>query len=107
MPGLKPPLTQTWLGSGVPGKGFSAVHFAHAQSEAGTVSTPSILPSIDSCLWMTSFAFVVSSVAGLYGNGFVCGYMVCDAGPLAFMMRPNAGPVMEEPSAFFAVGTTT
>ena len=33
--------------------------------------------------------------------------MVCESVPLAFMMRPTTGPVMDEPSAFFATGTTT
>src|SRR5258706_4265766 len=63
--GLKPPLTQICVGSGVPGNGFSALHFAHAQSLLATFASPMIFPSIVSAVCVVSVAFDVSRVAGL------------------------------------------
>jgi hypothetical protein len=66
-----------------------------------------ILPSIDSPAWVSSFAIVVSSVAGLYGSGLLFSTIGCDAGPDAFWRRPITRPVIGEPFACFAIGATT
>src|SRR5687767_11819174 len=105
--GSNPPFTQICVGSGVPGKGFSALQRAHAQSLLATVRSPLIFPSIVSPVRVTSVAFAVSSVAGLYGNGLLLSTSGCDAGPVALTMRPMTRPVMGDPFACFATGTTT
>ena len=69
-PGTPDP-TQICVGSGVPGNGCSASHLAKAQSDEGTSFSPSTLPSMVSCVCVTIFALVVSSVNGLYGMGLV------------------------------------
>jgi hypothetical protein len=57
------------VGSGVPGNGFVALHFAHAQSEPDIVFGSPMTPSMLSEACVVSVAFVVSRLAGLYGNG--------------------------------------
>src|SRR5262245_66388029 len=67
--GSKPPLTQICVGSGVPGNGLSALHFANAQSVDLISVSFSTLPFVYSAVWVTSRAFVVFRSAGLYGVG--------------------------------------
>ena len=49
----------------------------------------------------------VSRLAGLYGTGFAFTSIGCESGPLALTIRPITGPVIGEPSRFFATGTVT
>src|SRR5262245_41496778 len=105
--GSKPPLTQICVGSGVPGNGLSALHFANAQSVDLISVSPSTLPFVYSAVWVTRRAFAVFRSAGLYGVGLVATYIADESGAVVFMIRAMVRPVMEEPSAFFATGTTT
>ena len=65
------------------------------------------MPSMVSDACVVRVACVVSSVTGLYGTGFECTIIGCESAPLALTMRPMTGPVIDEPSGFFATGTTT
>src|SRR5215831_8985479 len=56
---------------------------------------------------VVSLAFVVSSVAGLYGTAFALTIIGCEFGPRAFTILPIARPLIGEPSRFFAIGTIT
>src|SRR5213593_4485963 len=89
----------------MPGNGFVALHFAHAQSLDGIDGPSVIFPSMVSARCVVSFAFVVSSVIGLYGTGLALMINGRESGPLALTMRPNTRPVTGEPSEFFAIGT--
>src|SRR5688500_5624793 len=102
-----PPFTQIYVGSAVPGNGLAALHRAQAQSALATVRSPPTLPSIVSDSCVTSVAFVVSRLAGLYGSGFAFTSIGCESGPLALTMRPMTKPVMGDPSRFRATGTVT
>src|SRR5207344_42876 len=105
--GSKPFFRQTCVGSGTPGNGCVASHFAHAQS-LGAMAVPTVtLPSTVSCVCVVSVACVVSSEAGLYGRGLFCTRIGCEPGPLRFTMRPSTVPVIGEPSGLCATGTTT
>ena len=53
----------------------------------------------------TSVAFVVSSETGGYGDGWPRGITSGAVCPVRFMKRSTSGPVMLEPSRFFATGT--
>src|SRR5688572_23355604 len=105
--GSKPPLTQSCVGSGVPGNGLSALHFANAQSVDAITRSPSTRPSVCSAVWVTSLAFAVLRLTGLYGVGLVATYIADELGPLVFMIRAITRPVIGEPSGFLATGTTT
>src|SRR5215510_9180967 len=105
--GSKPPFTQICVGSGVPGNGFSAVHFAHAQSPGAIFFSPVIFPSDVSAVCVVSVAFVVSRLEGLYGTGLALTIIGCELTPFALTMRPNTRPLTGEPSGFFAIGTIT
>src|SRR5215470_12117964 len=98
---------QICVGSGVPGNGCAASHLPHAQSPAATFFSPTIFPSVVSAAWVVNVAFVVSSVAGLYGTGFALTSIGCELTPLAFTMRPMTRPLTGEPSGFLAIGTIT
>ena len=52
-------------------------------------------------------ASFVSRLAGRYGTGFEWTIIGCELTPLTLTMRPRTGPVIDEPSGFFAMGTTT
>src|SRR5213593_2061069 len=91
----------------MPGNGFVALHFAHAQSLDGIDGPSVIFPSMVSARCVVSFAFVVSSVIGLYGTGFALMINGRESGPLALTMRPSTRPGTGEPSGFFAIGTVT
>src|SRR5262245_24419820 len=56
---------------------------------------------------VVSLAFVVSSVAGLYGTGFALTIIGCELGPRAFTILPMTRPLIGEASGFFAMGTIT
>ena len=66
-----------------------------------------IFPSMVSEVCVVSLAFVVSSVAGLYGTGFALTIIGCELGPPAFTILPMTRPLIGEPSGFFAMGTMT
>ena len=38
--------------------------------------------------------------------GFECSMIGCEFTPPTFMIRPNTMPVIDDPSGFFATGTT-
>src|SRR5207244_7182224 len=92
---------QMWAASGVPGNAFWR-QSAKAQSVPGIVVTPLRTPRFDSCSTEINVAFVVSKLAGVRpdpGSDWVstsCGMLT---------KRANTGPVIEDPSAFFATGT--
>ena len=65
------------------------------------------MPSVRSAVWVTSLAFAVFRSTGLYGVGLVATYIADEFGPLVFMIRAITRPVIGEPSAFLATGTTT
>src|SRR3954464_7550836 len=57
--GSKPFFRQICVGSGVPGNGLVALHFAHAQSVLGIVVVAPMVPSGFSDACVVSVAFVV------------------------------------------------
>ena len=104
--GAKPFFRQICVGSGVPGNGFAALQLAQAQSLLGIAVTPVTMPSMVSWSCDSRCACDVSRVTGLYAMGFECSIIGEELGPLALRIRPMTGPVIDEPSGFFAMGTT-
>src|SRR5688572_23966782 len=103
----KPPFTQICVGSAVPGKGLVALQLAQAQSPLGIWRVAPVTPVIVSDEISVRVSCAEFRSTGRYGIGFECTMIGEEFAPLALMMRPITRPLMLEPSAFFATGTTT
>ena len=101
----KPFFRQICVGSGVPGNGLAASHFAQAQSVEAMATSPETSPRWFSPVRDTSLESRVSMLAGLYGTGLVCTISGCESGPARLTMRPSTSPVMGSPFGPRATGT--